>query len=211
MLSSILHPVLSNLIQGRLLLACHLFVKLPSFLSGSSGAGIASKSTCAIATLASTPSETLFLLVAQHAQTPSKAMTISSCTLLRDPYGLLPLLLVHPMRLSLPPILSTWTKSMFWTYLLIHLNLFSSSQLTALLTSMDSYISRLAANNTRRPISKGSHLLYHLLLPPILLIKVTFRSLTFQLLLSLATSLSLSPVLNLGNIFVFNVKIIYHL
>ena len=182
MLSSILHPVLSNLIQGRLLLACHLFVKLPSFLSGSSGAGIASKSTCAIATLASTPSETLFLLVAQHAQTPSKAMTISSCTILRDPYGLLPLLLVHPMRLSLPPILSTWTKSMFWTYLLIQWNLFPCSRWTALITGMDSYISRLAAHHTRRLVLKGSHLLPHLLLPIILLVKATFGISTFPLL-----------------------------
>ncbi len=88
--------------------------------------------------------------------------------------------------------LSPGTKSMLQIYLLIHQNLFLLSQWVVLITSKDSCVSGLAAYHTRRPVSKGSHLLHHMLLPPVLLIKATFGISTFPLFPSLTTSLSLS-------------------
>jgi hypothetical protein len=119
-------------------------------------------------------------------------MLISSCILLQDPGRLLRHFLVHPTYLNLPPILSAGTKSMLWTFLLTNWNLFPLSQWTALITSRDSCISGLAAHHTRRPVLTVSHLLHHLLLPPILLVKATFRISTFPLLPSSTTRLSLS-------------------
>ncbi len=71
-------------------------------------------------TLTSTPLETLFFPIVQHAQALSKVVLINTCILLQDPGGLLHLFLVHPTRLNLPPILSAGRKSMLWTYLLTH-------------------------------------------------------------------------------------------
>jgi hypothetical protein len=142
-------------------------------------------------TLTSTPLETLFFPIVQHTQALSKVILINTCILLQDPGRLSHLFLVHPTFLNLPPIISAERKSMLWTYLLTHWNLFPSSQWMALVTGKDSCISGLAAHHTRRPVSKVSHLLHHLLLPPILLVKVTFRISTSPPSPSLTTSLSL--------------------